>query len=322
MLKLLNNKWQLISLGILTAICSLKASAESLNEEKWYQVDMLLVAYTNKTTIGNESWPVMLTPTEDSIENDATAIIDTTGQLDLDEKDTSTPTVEETYEWVEWWNQPYKGGLEVAENQQLGRPFAINSRTSFDYEANNINRQNGMQVIWKGSWQQDTQSKDLTEIIKVDAQLDQESYVGKHKNLLIDLQGSVQVSRNRYLHLTTDLILKHAELTEYTPAVQDTTSINSIENTELNNLELNTNESSGSEINTSENNTESAITSPAHIITTNDGINKILTPIRTAKIDQKRRMRSDEIHYIDHPLLGVVIKVTPIELEQAVADEN
>ena len=36
-------------------------------------------------------------------------------------------------------------------------------------------------------------------------------------------------------------------------------------------------------------------------------------PVRAAHIDRSRRMRSDEIHYLDHPLLGIVAKVTPIE---------
>ena len=312
MLKQLQYNFHLMTLAVLAALSSVQVSAESVSEEKWYQVDMLLVAYTNKANIGNESWPVMLAPADEANQDsdkqidELNGVIDTNAEFNQAAEDSDTPSVEETYEWIEWWNQPYQGGLEIAENQQLGRPFAINSRTSFDYEASNINRQNGMQVIWKGSWQQDTQSKDLTEIIKVDAQLDQESYIGKHKNLLIDLQGSVQVSRNRYLHLTTDLILKHAELTDYTPA----------------SVEAGTDAETETETEINENNIKTAITSPATLITSDEGISKVLTPIRTAKIDQKRRMRSGEIHYIDHPLLGVVIKVTPIELEQAVADEN
>jgi hypothetical protein len=41
-------------------------------------------------------------------------------------------------------------------------------------------------------------------------------------------------------------------------------------------------------------------------------------------LEQTRRMRSNEIHYIDHPLLGVVIKFTPITAEQldAIATEQ
>jgi hypothetical protein len=29
-------------------------------------------------------------------------------------------------------------------------------------------------------------------------------------------------------------------------------------------------------------------------------------------LQQKRRMRSKEIHYIDHPMLGLIIKFTPL----------
>ena len=39
-------------------------------------------------------------------------------------------------------------------------------------------------------------------------------------------------------------------------------------------------------------------------------------PFRHAVLlSQKRRMRSEEVHYIDHPLLGAVVKVTPYEWE-------
>ena len=33
-------------------------------------------------------------------------------------------------------------------------------------------------------------------------------------------------------------------------------------------------------------------------------------------LKQKRRMRSNEVHYIDHPLLGVVIKLTPLTADE------
>lgn len=33
-------------------------------------------------------------------------------------------------------------------------------------------------------------------------------------------------------------------------------------------------------------------------------------------LQQKRRMRSNEVHYIDHPLLGIVIKITPVSAEE------
>ncbi len=45
-----------------------------------------------------------------------------------------------------------------------------------------------------------------------------------------------------------------------------------------------------------------------------------LYPYRHAVLlDQTRRMRSGEIHYIDHPLLGVIIKFTPVSGEELAA---
>lgn len=34
--------------------------------------------------------------------------------------------------------------------------------------------------------------------------------------------------------------------------------------------------------------------------------------IRSYRLKQKRRMKSNEVHYIDHPLFGVLLKITPI----------
>lgn len=36
-------------------------------------------------------------------------------------------------------------------------------------------------------------------------------------------------------------------------------------------------------------------------------------PVRASHVKHTRRMRSKELHYIDHPLLGVLIRVTPVE---------
>ena len=43
-------------------------------------------------------------------------------------------------------------------------------------------------------------------------------------------------------------------------------------------------------------------------------------PVRAAHINRSRRMRSNEIHYLDHPLLGILIQVTPVEDEEAPAE--
>jgi hypothetical protein len=38
-------------------------------------------------------------------------------------------------------------------------------------------------------------------------------------------------------------------------------------------------------------------------------------------LDQSRRMRSEEIHYLDHPKLGIIVRIDPVELpDDLVAD--
>lgn len=34
---------------------------------------------------------------------------------------------------------------------------------------------------------------------------------------------------------------------------------------------------------------------------------------RIVKLNQERSMRSNELHYIDHPLLGIIVKIVPVE---------
>ena len=55
---------------------------------------------------------------------------------------------------------------------------------------------------------------------------------------------------------------------------------------------------------------------PQHVPTYSDDpfiIKNIMT------LNQSRRMRSNEIHYIDHPRMGVIIKIMPLEIT---SDEN
>ena len=39
-------------------------------------------------------------------------------------------------------------------------------------------------------------------------------------------------------------------------------------------------------------------------------------PYHVYSMQQSRRMRSGELHYLDHPVFGLAIKVTPYKLEQ------
>lgn len=55
---------------------------------------------------------------------------------------------------------------------------------------------------------------------------------------------------------------------------------------------------------------------PAGVIqdlSTTDNFSKVDAPLVYFRLDQKRRMRSDELNYIGHPLYGVLINITKIK---------
>ena len=54
---------------------------------------------------------------------------------------------------------------------------------------------------------------------------------------------------------------------------------------------------------------------PPTLITTNESAQRLepIYPFRHAvRLHQTRRMRSGEVHYIDHPMLGIIVKITPL----------
>jgi hypothetical protein len=44
------------------------------------------------------------------------------------------------------------------------------------------------------------------------------------------------------------------------------------------------------------------------------------TFLRDVKVRTRRRMRSRELHYLDHPLLGILVQITPIEVKTTAAE--
>lgn len=92
-----------------------------------------------------------------------------------------------------------------------------------------------------------------------------------------ELQGGIKISLQHYLYIDSKLLL-----TEPNPAAH-----------------------------TQNNNTDS-------MLNTSNGAPKIQTPppaLLSYKFDQKRRIRSGEIHYFDHPKFGMIIQIRKINLK-------
>ena len=111
----------------------------------------------------------------------------------------------------------------------------------------------------------------------------------KHHTPLIEIEvsGSMYFYRSRFLHLITDLTVQHWQSIETNSETEQT-------------MKVRPNHATGNQ-----HIVPSRYSSP---VTAFDSV-----PLRAAKIEQSRRMRSNELHYIDHPLLGILVRIIPLE---------
>ncbi|ODS24639.1 hypothetical protein AB835_02610 [Candidatus Endobugula sertula] len=113
---------------------------------------------------------------------------------------------------------------------------------------------------------------------------------GERYGIHRELEGSIKIHIGRYLHVSTDLWLN-----SFTIDTQDTST----------------------------NNDNPAVPFQLPLLPSKSpnqntaGINEFFTenpqPHHTVVFREKRRMRSKETHYIDHPLMGVLVRMLPID---------
>jgi len=200
--------------------------------------------------------------------------------------------IDNTQHSYDWWLKPQadssevtalwsKFGVEKTPDSQFPQPLTQLDYLIFADKAAKINRRKDMEVIWHQAWIEPVQSEDKAIKHPIDVSL-------KDK-LDIQLRGTIQLHVSRYLHINTDLDIQHYELAEPNELAALSLPASSNEKSDYRADLLGDSEVSLSE--------------------------PQLAPIRSAKIQQSRRMRSKELHYVDHPMLGLVVKVIPIETE-------
>ena len=107
---------------------------------------------------------------------------------------------------------------------------------------------------------------------------------GKTFNGHQELEGSIALSVGQYLRVQTNLWL-----TQFAPVGTNFAQLNVTQTWPKLPLRPNTSTGEGEK-------------SQDYLIT------------RIVKLNQERSMRSNEVHYIDHPLLGIIVKIAPVEI--------
>ncbi|WP_339068352.1 CsiV family protein [Teredinibacter turnerae] len=292
-------------------------------QESWYQVE-ILVFKRNQSNATQEVWPKNIAlayppnvqylrdPNSDPVQPPEV----TDSEFSSDQSTSSEPV-----------NTPDTALTErEPDPEQQEEPFVLLPKDGMFIRGAEyaINRDRSLSPLFHATWAQPMKAlKDAPAIVIQGG----ESYGNHH-----ELEGTITLSVSRYLHLHTDLWLAEYE-TNYgqadyhwptipLPPEPETLELTSTSDLGLGNLPLdtdfnfNTNRSgSVNGINlqvggaTEFNPTSAAVT----------GLDSTLLSMadqpflvkHIVKLDQKRRMRSNELHYIDHPELGIIIKIIP-----------
>lgn len=318
------------------------AAANAQDEPRWYRVELLIFAHRSEAARNSETWeptPVLLYPQQtrflvdpELVETnlaqfDATSELNERGHQTLtiipppseDDEDIIEEKVDEPEPATnELTAEP--GSLESPQplEQELPTtptPFVLlaNAELEFRGKAAYMERSGRYKTLFHETWVQPMAEQGVALPIVVDRSGDRESWP--------ELQGSVTFFISRFLHVETNLWLNTSG--QYLPRGWDMPapplgpkSLTVIYPPEPE-LDLALDPELGSQPIASgffgaaapepKDEEAQALAEPAGPV----------YPWRHAvSLQQKRKMRSTEVHYIDHPMLGLVIKISPLNEEE------
>ena len=179
---------------------------------------------------------------------------------------------------------------------------------SFKRYLRSMDRNGGYRTLFHSAWRQPLEEKPQAIPILVQG--------GREYSGYYELEGYVTLSVSRYLHIDTNLWL-----VDYAESI-DTNQLPWNNSQQLFN-ELMADDAYSRAIPISSedglNNAQAAPTPTDHNLLLDTAPAKY-EPIHLVEFKQSRRMRSGELHYLDHPMMGILIRLTPFEVEKDNSD--
>ena len=221
-----------------------------------------------------------------------TSLIDQENWNDVLPPQELPPATERSYPWLAWWNSAADTkalynvtSRPLAEQPDLPEPYVAEGK-AFESKLKRLNRNRDMQVLWTQTWKQPVPEKTMAKTDENLIRIDLRIPFDRIPTLEAEISGFIYLYRSRYLHIVSDLQMQHWEklekdsvLDKPLPQVHQTALIQD---------------------NVVPSDSSTPLTAPDEI------------PVRATIIQQSRRMRSNELHYIDHPMLGMLVRARPL----------
>ncbi len=304
------------------------AEADSPDDSR-YRVELLLFANSNPLDEAIEQWfPPRALPVPENLQTLMPALPESAVDPEELETDDNSPSADAA------------SGLNantIQKEPAVIEPFTELTDISPDFEqaADRMRRSRYYRVLKLTAWEQALpQGADPVAVVIRGGEL-----FGQHH----ELEGTISLRRERYLHAHARLWL--SRFTEYTgesnegdwPALPllptpPEREIASEANEEENSAEPNNDTPEKTVTETPQDDSDMAMNAIVNEGTAEDSMPYDVMPYdewaeydwfaparpdRIVLLDQSRRLRSNELHYIDHPLLGVILRIVPIETSGA-----
>lgn len=254
------------------------ALAES-TEERWYQVEILVFANPDKDNDSPEQWPTYPTLA------DRPARIELPNTLRFGDDDEEADPDAEPLESHEITFGPERTVLD-RDFSELS-PFLLLGESEYQLadEIQAMHRSSNYRLLFHQAWVQPVPGRDDVELLHISG--------GKHYGQQAELQGYIELYVERYFHLTTDLQLIHYTHTDNPFRLIDETD-------------------------------QALAPFPGLTLQEGDPLfqsdvgqqanaERYFVATESISLQQRRRMRSGELHYLDNPEFGMLILITPIE---------
>jgi len=277
-------------LALLLALSGLSGGAVMADEPRWFQVEVIVFARTADDD-GVEQWPRNIQLRypfnwEDLRDPDATP--------------TQLPSREEGFRSED----PLAAPLELPTLDLARDPFVKlpASERKLNNHARAVNRRDAYQVLFHEAWRQPVLEQQRAPALLITGG----EQFGEH----YELEGSITLSLARYLHLHT-----HLWYTQFQPNFgqprgtwpelprrPNTRTLPEAEpDMEQWQRPWDSSRSSAWDLSLNTRSDQRSFLQEEYL------------PNRIVTLTQQRRMRSRELHYIDHPLFGILVEITPYE---------
>ena len=316
--------------ALLSAGLTLSMLPSVVNATEHYRVEVMLFTYLDENSAREEHWPLLKERAEAeeaaiaaALEEDTSAMAESEPGIVKSEEgtagDANSGVLQVSAEESSELNSDASDEMNSAEEDTDSTPpVTLLDDLEFANAVNRFGYRSDMKVVWHQAWIEELQDSANAYDHEVTASYEEE-------NFRIDISGSFNLYRSRYIHIRPDL---EVDQLIFTIPADAPLSGETTENTEEGAMTMAVTSDTISD-NIGNSDALPGVEGQMTILPPDQGItNEPVAepepewiPLRAAKIERSRRMRSGEVHYLDHPLLGMVVKVTPYEVPEEASEE-